>query len=92
MRVTEGRRSMSQMERQISEIDEQSLGHFIAHSPWDEKPLMARIRQDSVDMIGKKAGCKALILDECGFRKQGKKSVGVARQYCRSIGKVDNVS
>ena len=31
-----------------------------------------------------------LIVDESGNIKQGKSSVGVARQYCGSVGKVEN--
>jgi SRSO17 transposase len=40
------------------------------------------------DDLGSSNG--ALIFDETGFIKKGKASIGVARQYCGTIGKVDN--
>jgi SRSO17 transposase len=63
------------------------LSHFTSNSPWNDVHLTEQIGQDAVALIGPEG---ALILDESGCPKQGDKSVGVARQYCGRLGKVDN--
>lgn len=85
--LLKGKRNMSQMALEVSEINEQALSHFISNSPWDDGALSAEIGQGAVGLIGPGG---ALILDESGCPKQGDQSVGVARQYCGRLGKVDN--
>ena len=85
--LLKGKRNMSQMATEITDSNEQALSHFMSNSPWDDGRLTIQIGQDAVALIGP-AG--ALILDESGNPKQGDKSVGVARQYCGRLGKVDN--
>ena len=80
-------RNMSQMAIEVTDINEQALSHFTSNSPWDDVRLTVQIGQDAVMLIGPGG---ALILDESGWPKQGDKSVGVARQYCGRLGKVDN--
>ncbi len=87
--LTEARRNMNKMTTQVSDVNEQSLAHFISNSPWNEKGLLAAIRKESSQGIGT-TGRRAILLDESAIAKQGDKSVGVARQYCGSKGKVDN--
>jgi SRSO17 transposase len=81
------KRNMSQMATEVTNIDEQALSHFTSTSPWDDTRLTVQIGQDAVTLIGPGG---ALILDESGNPKQGDKSVGVARQYCGRLGKVEN--
>lgn len=85
--LLKSKRNMSQMATEITEINEQALSHFTSTSPWDDASLTVQIGQDAVLLIGPQG---ALILDESGNPKQGDKSVGVARQYCGRLGKVDN--
>lgn len=85
--MLKGKINMSQMAIQVTKIDEQALSHFVSNSPWDDEPLTGQIGRDAVKLIGENG---ALLLDESGFAKQGDKSVGVARQYCGALGKVDN--
>jgi SRSO17 transposase len=59
----------------------QQFQHFISNSPWDHKPVLAQISQDADRLLGGKPS-SCLIIDESSFAKQGKRSVGVARQ-CR---------
>jgi len=55
---------------------------------WDEE---ARNRQRVENMIAEATvGNGVLIFDDTGFAKQGKASVGVARQYSGTLGKVGN--
>lgn len=87
--LTEQRRNMTKMARQTSDVNEQSLSHFVSKSPWDDEKLLTDIRKEAPQLVGT-AGRRALLVDESSFAKQGDKSVGVARQYCGSKGKVDN--
>jgi SRSO17 transposase len=64
---------------------EQSLQQFLNQSPWDEQPVL----DDLHAWIGRRFGTDGfLILDDTGFPKQGEHSVGVARQYTGTLGKV----
>jgi SRSO17 transposase len=85
--LLKSKRNMSQMATEVTNINEQALSHFTSNSPWDDASLTIQVGQDAVELIGPGG---ALILDESGCPKQGDKSVGVARQYCGRLGKVDN--
>lgn len=67
----------------------QSLHHFVAQSDWSDTAVMARIRDWVLPHLGLDAGCY-WIVDDTGFPKKGRHSVGVARQYCGQLGKQDN--
>ena len=64
--------------------DYQSLQHFITHSTWDA----SRLWQQLVAKLPEREGY--LLIDDTSIPKQGKESVGVARQYCGALGKVAN--
>jgi SRSO17 transposase len=68
----------------------QSLHHLVADAPWDEDQMLAEIRRQVLPSMQKHGPVVAWIVDDTGFPKQGKHSVGVARQYCGQIGKHDN--
>jgi len=68
---------------------EQPFQHFISHAPWRHEPLNAQIGRDADRLLGGKPD-SALLLDESRLVKQGDRSVGVARQWCGRLGKVDN--
>ncbi len=86
----EGKHNIERMNERIADSSYQQLHHFISESPWDHVPLIRAIGTDISLLFEKKSTSVGLILDESGHRKRGKKSVGVARQYLGSIGKVDN--
>ena len=67
----------------------QSLHHFVAKSGWSDKAVLRRVR-DWVLPGMKTDGGLFWIVDDTGFPKKGKHSVGVARQYCGQLGKQDN--
>lgn len=68
----------------------QSLHHVVADSPWEDRAVLSRVRQNVLSAMEKKGVIEAWIVDDTGFVKKGTHSVGVARQYCGQIGKQDN--
>jgi SRSO17 transposase len=62
----------------------QAFQHFITDAPWTVAPLWRQLRAAIPDRRG------VLILDGTSFPKQGRYSVGVARQYCGALGKTAN--
>jgi SRSO17 transposase len=67
---------------------EQRLQEFLTNMQWDHDDLN---RQRVEKLIAEATiGKGALLLDDTGFAKQGKASVGVARQYSGTLGKVGN--
>lgn len=67
----------------------QALHHFVAKSEWSDSAILAGVRDWVVPVLGLDSGCY-WIIDDTGFPKKGKHSVGVARQYCGQLGKQDN--
>lgn len=71
-------------------VNEQQLHHFISVSDWDAKGVMERVACQVEDTFQKGKQPKGLLLDETSWQKKGKNSVGVAKQYLGSIGKIAN--
>ncbi len=67
----------------------QSLHHFVAKAEWSDETLLRLVSQWVVPKMDFSGG-GFWIIDDTGFPKQGKHSVGVARQYCGMLGKQDN--
>ncbi|PTT91244.1 IS701 family transposase, partial [Pelomonas sp. HMWF004] len=67
----------------------QSLHHFVADSAWSDEEVLLRVAQWVVPAMDFQDG-GWWIVDDTGFPKQGRHSVGVARQYCGMLGKQDN--
>jgi SRSO17 transposase len=68
----------------------QSLLHFVANAPWSDEQVLARVRELVLPVIESNGPIEAWIIDDTGFSKKGRHSVGVARQYCGQLGKQDN--
>src|SRR2546421_6445952 len=76
------------MAEAVPGTSEQRLQEFLTNSHWDEDDLN---RQRVAKMIAEATvGQGVLIFDDTGFAKEGKASVGVARQYSGTLGKVGN--
>jgi SRSO17 transposase len=68
----------------------QSLLHFVGNAPWSDEAVLAKVRQQVVPAIERSGPIEAWIIDDTGFPKKGRHSVGVTRQYCGQLGKQDN--
>jgi SRSO17 transposase len=68
----------------------QSLHHLVADAPWEDQEVLERVGQQVIPAMQKHGPVVAWIIDDTGFPKQGKHSVGVGRQYCGQLGKSDN--
>lgn len=68
--------------------DRRNLQHFVGCAAWNPQPLMMELARQVGEELGEDDG--VIVFDPSAFPKQGKKSVGVARQWCGRLGKVDN--
>ena len=80
------RKSIQPMAERLPDGNEQALQQFVSQSPWDWRPVRRRLAQQLTAAIDP----DAWIVDDTGFPKYGKTSVGVARQYSGTLGKVAN--
>ena len=72
----------------LHEHDRQPLQKFIGQHPWEWQPMISELARQIGVALGEADG--VLVFDPSGVLKQGKASVGVARQWCGRAGKVDN--
>jgi SRSO17 transposase len=82
------RKSIEPIALNIKGGNVRSMQRFVSDAPWDDDKIMSKYRNMVASDFGSPDG--ALIFDESGFAKKGKESIGVGKQYCGTIGKVDN--
>src|SRR5919108_6212338 len=80
------RKSIEPMAARLADGDEQSLQQFLNQSSWPWRPVRERLAR----MLTAAIEPEAWIVDDTGFPKFGRHSVGVARQYSGTLGKVGN--
>lgn len=68
----------------------QSLLHFVGNAPWSDERVLAKVRDLVLPSIERSGPIEAWIIDDTGFPKKGRHSVGATRQYCGQLGKQDN--
>lgn len=83
------RKSIGRIEESLPDSNYQGMQQFISDSPWDERALLSQVRGEAEALLGRHRDT-ALYLDETSFVKKGAASVGVQRQYCGRLGKLDN--
>src|SRR5438067_12774453 len=72
----------------LHDRDRQGLQKFVGRSPWDHRPLLAELARQVGAELGEPDA--VLAFDPSAFPKKGHESVGVQRQWCGRLGKVDN--
>jgi SRSO17 transposase len=82
------RKSIEPMALQVEGGTIRGLQRCISDVRWDEEQMQWNYHQLVANAMGELDG--VLMFDETGFVKKGQDSVGVARQYCGTLGKVEN--
>ena len=82
------RKSIEPMALEVEGGTIRGLQRFISDGVWDEEQMRWNYHQRVAEEMGDPDGM--LMFDETGFVKKGKDSVGVARQYCGTLGKVEH--
>jgi SRSO17 transposase len=72
----------------LHDRERQGLQKFIGQSEWDHRPLLDELVRQVANELGEADG--VLVFDPSAFRKQGTESVGVQRQWCGRLGKIEN--
>ena len=81
------RKSIEPMANRLPDGDVQALQQFVNQSPWPSRDVRASLARK---VEGEFVPEAYWLIDEVSFPKQGKHSVGVARQYCGALGKTAN--
>jgi SRSO17 transposase len=68
----------------------QSLHHLVAKAAWSDQRLLDEVRDHVLPAMQEQGRVVAWIVDDTGFPKKGRHSVGVTRQYCGQVGKQEN--
>lgn len=68
----------------------QSMHHLVADAPWSDAAMLSAVAERVLPAVIGTDEAVRWIVDDTGFPKKGKHSVGVARQYCGQTGKQDN--
>jgi SRSO17 transposase len=72
----------------LHDRERQGLQKFIGQVSWDQSPLLTELTRQIGATLGEADG--VLVFDPSAFPKQGTESVGVQRQWCGRLGKIDN--
>jgi SRSO17 transposase len=82
------RKSVEPMAARVAPGDTQQLHHFVSTSPWATAPLEDELVEAADRLVG--GPDAVLVVDDTALVKQGRRSVGVKRQYCGQLGKRAN--
>src|SRR3954453_2787250 len=92
--LPEGRKSMEPMAARLAPARtrtmHKTLLNFVSEGAWSDAAVLAAMRAQVLPAMQARGPLRFWIIDESGMPKKGKHSVGVARQYCGEVGKVDN--
>jgi SRSO17 transposase len=77
-----------QLAEQVGEGTPYAMQQFLYRGGWDPNELSRVMRQYVIETLGDADG--VLVVDETGFLKKGRHSVGVQRQYSGTAGRIEN--
>lgn len=72
----------------LHDQEREPLQQFLGQSPWDHQPWLTELARPVGQQLGSPDG--VLVFDPSAFPKKGTASVGVQRQWCGRLGKIDN--
>jgi SRSO17 transposase len=70
------------------DLDRQTIQRFVGEVPWDHTPLIDELSRQVSQAIGRADA--VLVFDPSAFAKKGTASVGIQRQWCGRLGKLEN--
>jgi SRSO17 transposase len=70
------------------DLDRQTIQRFVGEIPWDHTPLIDELSRQVSQAIGRADA--VLVFDPSAFAKKGTASVGIQRQWCGRLGKLEN--
>jgi SRSO17 transposase len=82
------RRNAENLAEHVDGATPRTLQRFLSEAPWSAERVIEQIQEDLAPLVEEPDA--VFVVDETGFVKQGTKSVGVARQYSGTTGKVGN--
>ena len=82
------RKSIEPIALRVEDGKVRAMQRTVSETVWDERRMLQKYHSMVNEDMGDPNG--VLIFDESGFRKKGNDSAGVAKQYCGSVGKVEN--
>src|SRR6187200_348774 len=82
------RKSVQPMAERLALGSYDRLHHFISSGVWDAAPIVAELIVQADKLVGGRDA--VLVIDDTAMLKKGKHSVGVAPQYCSTLGKIAN--
>ena len=77
-----------QLSEEAGETTPYGFQHLLGQAKWDEDGVRDVVREYAVEALA--ADWTVGVIDESGFPKKGTHSVGVQRQYCGRLGKIEN--
>jgi SRSO17 transposase len=86
---TQRRKNIERIGEDVEASNYQGMQQLISDSPWSDEAVMAQVALEADGLLGGHRR-SALYLDETSFVKKGDASVGVQRQYCGRLGKLEN--
>jgi hypothetical protein len=84
----DGRKSVQPLAARLGLGGHDQLQHFVTSPAWDDAPLRRALAAKAAALVG--GPDAVLVVDDTALPKQGKLSVGVARQYRGRLGKKAN--
>src|SRR3954471_18370568 len=92
--LPDGRKSVEPMAARLApsttRTTHKKLLNFVSDGAWSDEAVLVAMRREILPALEAHGAVRRWIVDETGMAKKGTHSVGVARQYCGELGKIEN--